>query len=69
MEDLAEWADRYLHRSTTESHLKQYEGRERNTAIPGGKPDTDMPHEAVRQSGVARARTDLRSAISATPLS
>lgn len=34
-----------------QSRLKQYEGRERNTAIPGGKPDTDMPDEAVRRVG------------------
>lgn len=30
---------------------KQSEGRERNAAIPGGKPDADTPDEAVRRVG------------------
>lgn len=30
---------------------KQSEGRQRNAAIPGGKPDADTLDEAVRQVG------------------
>jgi len=30
---------------------KQSEGRERNAAIPGGKPDADTPDDAVRRVG------------------
>ena len=30
---------------------KQSEGRERNAATPGGKPEADTPDEAVRRVG------------------